>query len=61
MSTPDTASLKVTVHDTFGAFVGEAPTRVIDATAGFVASITHVRDAGLDVLPLESTARTWKV
>ncbi len=61
VSTPDTASLNVTVHETFGAFVGEVPTRVIDATEGFVASMTHVRDAGPEVLPLESTARTWKV
>ena len=44
-----TDSLKVTVHAAIAAFVGLAPTRVIDKTDGAVVSIAHVYDVGLDV------------
>src|SRR5215218_2702723 len=39
LSTPVTLSLKVTVHCTLVAFVGDAPTRLIDTTVGAALSI----------------------
>src|SRR5262245_44793053 len=48
VSTPVTLSLNTTVHDTLVAFVGVAPTRLIDCTVGATASYVTVLSVLVD-------------
>ena len=54
--TPVTASLKVTVHVTVAALVGEAAARTIDVTLGAV--VSSVTDCGPEV-PVLPAASDW--
>src|SRR4051795_12109937 len=56
-----TGSLKVTVQRSGLAFVGFGSVRTTDDSVGAPVSITQVYEAAPLVLPLLSSARTWKV
>ena len=59
-STPFTGSLKVTVHCTDAALVGEEPTRATVDTDGGIESTSHVQEV-VELVCVAVFAYTWKV